>query len=112
MDESKECENIVYKKQLKPVMNEIIRICNENHMPCFIACGVELNDDGLFDIKSMGLVPEMYKINTKDRRFTDFMNILNGFKAVYPEKKAMYQEDDYHMVHKETNDDITIEEAE
>lgn len=93
--------DVVFKKQLKPVMNELIRICNENHMPCFIACGTSMTEKGGFNIKAAGLIPEMYGIKTNDRRFADFMNILNGHIAKFPDKREIYSENEFLFAGKE-----------
>lgn len=71
-----------YNLHLAEKVEEIRRLCSLYKIPCFMAFAVKQGKDGEFKTKSVCMLPELFGIETKDTRFSDFVNIQNGFTAV------------------------------
>ena len=83
-----------YLEDFKPLVQELIKRCNEHKIPCFMAFGIKQNEDMSIDMVTEGnvdtgvpvmsahcLLPELMKMQTNDERFVDFVNVVNGFKT-------------------------------
>ena len=81
-------DNSKYNSLLQPKVDEIKKICNVAKTPCFLAFGVE-DKSGKIEIRGTCLLPELFDMDTEDRRFTDFVNVQNGFTTVPPGMHAL-----------------------
>lgn len=72
-----------YNRLIAPKVKEIINICNENKIPCFMAFATKEETEGRLHLECSSLIPEMFRMHSdKDTRFADFINVQNGFTAV------------------------------
>ena len=90
--------------RLGQVVDELRRICNRNRLPMFLAIGVGHTEEGMYNIRedvnyetageltATAILPEIMNIKTKDRRFNDFVNVVNGFQTIM--KPVMEIDDD------------------
>ncbi len=86
----------IYKDEIAPCIEKLLAVCNNNGIPFFVAFATKENPDGSLELKAQGMVPEEFHYNSvKDRRFSDFINIVNGFKAVIEEPKNIIDEDEW-----------------
>lgn len=99
-----------YDSLLKDKIEEIRRICVREQIPCFMAFGLRSSnqEEGPYKIKStvenvdppkdqiktVAIIPEVLPKGLKDRRFSDFINILNNFRAVPPSDYAKMTPED------------------
>lgn len=69
-------KSAIYKKMLAPKIQEIIRICNESSIPCFLSFGTDIKNDQ-FDLQVTTLLPEMFDNipATKDKVFSDMVDL-------------------------------------
>lgn len=84
----------IFKESIAPVMDKMLAVCNDNGIPFFMAFGVKEDSDGKLDLRSQGLIPEEFHYKVNDRRFSDFVNVVNGFKTVPEEVKKTMDMDD------------------
>lgn len=90
-------KNEIYDELLLPTVNEIRRICNENHIPCFLAFGTEMKDGRFVQGEGMrctALLPQVLGIDTDDSFFAEFVNVMNGAKTVYSQQEVV-EDDEY-----------------
>ncbi len=95
MENNMENKDKVYTAQIEPLVNELLSICNDNGIPFFMVFGTSINDEGKFNLKAQSLIPEEFHYREKDRRFSDFVNVMNGFETVLKEPDNLIIEDDY-----------------
>ena len=79
-------------------MQDLAALCYQYQIPCFMAFALgddpqhkdKLKIETLQDLKVVTYLPETLGIETKDRRFADLVNIINGFDAVPPHDRANF----------------------
>ena len=93
-----------YQQILAERVEEIRRICVQEQIPCFMAFGFRYADQDLEQynmktfvenqeinsdfLKTTAVIPEVLPMNFTDRRFSDFINVLNDFHTVPPSEYA------------------------
>ena len=93
-----------YQQILAERVEEIRRICVQEQIPCFMAFGLRYADQDLEQynmktfvenqeinsdfLKTTAVIPEVLPMNFTDRRFSDFINVLNDFHTVPPSEYA------------------------
>lgn len=93
-----------YQQMLRDKVEEIRRICVQEQIPCFMAFGLRYADQELEQysmktfvenqdvnsdfLKTTAIIPEVLPMNFTDRRFSDFINVLNDFHTVPPSEYA------------------------
>lgn len=89
--------NECYEEQLAPIVGEIRRICNENHIPCFLAFGTKM-EGGRFlrgeGVRCTALLPQVLGIQTDDSYFAEFVNVMNGAKTTYFQQDILEEDAD------------------
>jgi hypothetical protein len=73
---------MIYKTEIEPEVSKIRKLCNQNEIPCFMAFGTDKQKNGKYDMKAISLLPEMFNDKTEDSRFSDFVNVQNGFLTI------------------------------
>ena len=79
----------IYEKEIRPLLQKIKSICNENKIPFFTAFGTKLEHRKFQPkegIKCMALLPEVMEMDAVDGTFADLVNVINGYKAVKKEQ--------------------------
>lgn len=97
-----------YEELLKEKVEEIRKICVREQIPCFLAFGLrdanqtegpyQIKEEGNLEelqIKATTIIPEVLPVALQDRRFSDFINILNHFHAVPPSEYAPTTAEDF-----------------
>ena len=82
----------IFNKQIFPLMQQVIALCNENKIPFFAAFGVRLSGGKFREnegLECLELLPDTLEIEHRDPCFADFAKIMNGADALYPEEKPM-----------------------
>ena len=81
----------IYEKNIAPLVKQVIRQCNDQKIPVFMAFGLAEDENGKFDIaaesntkeksqmKTEAIIPELLEIRHNDPRFARFINVVNGF---------------------------------
>ena len=91
------------EEQLNPAIREVLKLCDSYQIPVFIAIGIS-QEDGKIDIQAESncapltahaILPEMIQLQTRDTRFAEFVNVVNGFKTLMPSKPGDFNVDDY-----------------
>lgn len=93
-----------YKQLLADEVEDIRRICVQEQIPCFMAFGlreenqkeerykmktvIENKDKPSDKLKVTTIIPEVLPVSFTDRRFSDFINVLNDFHTVPPSEYA------------------------
>lgn len=93
------------QEQIMEKISELKVLCNFNKIPMFIALGIEHDNNGIFQIKAdknyaeggeitaFAILPEIMELNTKDRRFADFVNVVNGYTTILKPEPEINEED-------------------
>lgn len=71
----------VYEKLIEPMVKKIRTICNENQIPYFVTFAVD-EENEKYKFASDCMTPETLHLETKDRTFSNLVNVMNGFKTV------------------------------
>lgn len=90
-----------YETLLKEKVEEIRKLCVKEQIPCFLAFGLRSAEqtEGPYQIQEEGnleelqmnvtaIIPEVLPVALQDRRFSDFINVLNHFHTVPPSEYA------------------------
>lgn len=102
-----------YQQILADKVEEIRRICVQEQIPCFMVFGLRYADQELEQynmktfvenqevnsdfLKTTAIIPEILPMNFTDRRFSDFINVLNDFHTVPPSEYAKTTPEDIEM---------------
>lgn len=71
----------LFKEEIKPVMQKLVRLCAINKIPCFVTAAVKNNENGTKYISDMNS-PVTNEIVLKENQITSMANVLNGFDVV------------------------------
>ena len=72
----------IFQQRIEPMLQQIRMICNENKIPYFTAFAIKIDNDG--EIPEVGLkcetiLPDVMGIPSgHDRRFAEFVNVVDG----------------------------------
>lgn len=99
-----------YAQILSEKVEEIRKICVQEQIPCFMAFGLRYADqpEEKYNIKTVVenqkkdsdylkttvIIPEVLPMCFTDRRFSDFINVLNDFRTVPPSEYAKITPED------------------
>lgn len=100
----------VYKREVKPLIDNIKKVCVVNNIPIFISCAIS-NSEEKTEYKTDGIMTGSAGINLKNDKLEDFLMVLRGAKleSFGALKKFESDEMDYIM---DIEDDIEdIEKA-
>ena len=75
----------VFNSQIKPLLEKIAVICNDNQMPMFYTVVTQDNKEGT-KYESKLLDSDFVGAKIKDDKFPDFLNLINGFSTYLPVK--------------------------
>lgn len=73
----------VFKEQLSPLINQLIQICNKEHVPIFISV-VTKDDSEHTEYANDGVLTGSMGINLHDNIFEKFLGVMHGGKVVFP----------------------------
>ena len=71
----------VFEEEIRPLLNDAMRLCSNNGIPAFYACAAENNEEGTKYLTDM-VSAVTNDIHLKDDKLVDFANVLNGFYTV------------------------------
>ncbi|ADL36228.1 hypothetical protein bpr_II291 (plasmid) [Butyrivibrio proteoclasticus B316] len=110
----------VFKDKIQKQVQEIAQECIHQGIPFFMAfaTGDDSEKKGRLKLETLPYIaataglPETLNIETDDRRFADFVNVLNGFETVPPHDKSNFEVDMADLMPDFPDDDYIPEEAE
>lgn len=70
-----------YRKKVEDKVKEVLRLCNQNDIPCIMIFGVDSTEDQT-DYAIEYLSPGQKNQILKQNYFADFVNVMNGFRTV------------------------------
>lgn len=70
-----------FKEEIKPIIQELMKLCATHQIPCFVTCAVKNNEKGTKYISDMHS-PITNKIELKENQIVNMANVLNGFDVV------------------------------
>lgn len=82
METAKYDKEEVFKEEIEPILKQLLQACNINRIPMFTCVAVKNTKDAT-TYKTQVLSPAQYNFNLADNKFTDFINIMNGFQTFY-----------------------------
>lgn len=73
----------VFNTQIRPLLEKIAVICNDNQMPMFFTVVTEeYNNKTKYESKMLDA--DFVGAQITDNKFPDFLNLINGFKTYLP----------------------------
>lgn len=87
----------VYNSQIKDLVLQIRRICNQAQIPYFFAFGVKMDENGNYPVPGgmicSALLPEIIGIQSNDPKFARMVNVINGFATTAEDRMIMDVDD-------------------
>ena len=72
----------IFQQRIEPMLKQIRMICNENKIPYFTAFAIKIDNDGEIPeggLKCETILPDVMGIPSgHDRRFAEFINVVDG----------------------------------
>jgi len=79
-------EKKYFNQEIKPLMEEIKRKCNYRNIPLFMTACVSCDENGNAEYETDILSPEYLDVSLPDKRFVEFIKVMNGFVTEIPSK--------------------------
>lgn len=83
----------VYKEQIEPLINELMKKCTIYNIPMFVTCCVSNNDKGS-EYKNQAVTPDTHGLNLADDNIQKHIGLLLGFDVIYHLEDDFDYEDD------------------
>lgn len=81
----------VAKKEIEELISQLEVVCNRNRIPFFFTMA-KANSEDKTSYYSAVMNPTLYNFSIIDDKFSDFVNILNGFKTYYSSSNSEDEE--------------------
>ena len=88
-----DCKN-VFNSEIEQKLLELEKLCNRYKIPMFFTAAIMDNGEKT-EYYTKVLQPLLYNYSLKDDKFSDFINVMNGFQTYYKPKTESVNEDDY-----------------
>ena len=73
----------VVKSEIVPLMEALLKVCNEQQVPIFISVASKNSEEGT-SYELISLSPDVLGVSLADNKFSKFVNVMNGFETVPP----------------------------